>query len=85
MFHLVMCKLCLFFFKGIIYCIGTTYLVQPLDVVINAPFKKLIEDQSCQHLQENLDLYNYEWQGILTYIKTLIPSITMVFVIEFSK
>lgn len=39
------------------YCVGATYLVQSLDVSINGPFKKLIEDQFCEHLQENLDLY----------------------------
>ena len=36
---------------------GATGLVQPLDVVINAPFKSKIENQACTHLQENLEAY----------------------------
>ena len=36
---------------------GCTPLVQPLDVVINAPLKKKIEKLSMQHVQENLQQY----------------------------
>ena len=36
---------------------GTTGLVQPLDVVVNAPFKEKVETQACAHLQENLESY----------------------------
>ena len=36
---------------------GATYLVQPLDVVFNAPFKAKVEKQACEHLQENLESY----------------------------
>ena len=36
---------------------GATYLVQPLDVSINAPFKAAVETQATQHMQENLDDY----------------------------
>lgn len=48
--------------------IGTTYLIQPLDVVVNGPFKKLVEEQSCQHLQENLDSY---MNGKVNYFMSL--------------
>ena len=34
----------------------TTYLVQPLDVVFNAPFKAKVEKQACEHLQENFGI-----------------------------
>ena len=36
---------------------GTTSLVQPVDVVFNAPFKAAVEKQATMHLQENLDSY----------------------------
>ena len=36
---------------------GGTYLVQPLDVSINAPFKKKVEDSALQHLSDNLEAY----------------------------
>ena len=36
---------------------GTTSLVQPVDVVFNAPFKAAVERQATMHLQENLDSY----------------------------
>lgn len=36
---------------------GTTNLVQPLDVCINAPFKAAVEQQATLHMQENLDDY----------------------------
>ena len=36
---------------------GCTSLVQPLDVVFNAPFKGLIDDLATSHMQENLDDY----------------------------
>ena len=36
---------------------GCTSLVQPLDVVVNAPFKKKIETCAMQHVQENLEQY----------------------------
>ena len=35
---------------------GTTSIVQPADVVFNAPFKAAVERQA-KHLQENLDSY----------------------------
>lgn len=31
-----------------------TYLVQPLDVVFNAPFKAKVEKQACQHLAKSV-------------------------------
>ena len=36
---------------------GTTSIVQPVDVVFNAPFKAAVERQATKHLQENLDSY----------------------------
>ena len=36
---------------------GCTSLVQPLDVVVNKPFKMYIEKLATQHLQNNLDDY----------------------------
>ena len=36
---------------------GCTSLVQSLDVVSNAPFKHLIDDQATSHMQENLNDY----------------------------
>ena len=36
---------------------GCTSLVQPLDVVFNAPFKHLVDDLATAHMQENLDGY----------------------------
>ena len=36
---------------------GTTSLVQPVDVVFNAPFKAAIDTMANNHLQENLDDY----------------------------
>ena len=36
---------------------GTTSLVQPVDVVINAPFKAAIEEKATAHLQDNLNDY----------------------------
>lgn len=36
---------------------GTTSLVQPVDVVFNAPFKAAIDAMANSHLQENLDDY----------------------------
>lgn len=36
---------------------GCTSLVQPLDVVVNAPFKKKIETCAMQHVQDNLEQY----------------------------
>ena len=36
---------------------GCTSLVQPLDVSVNAPFKKRVEDFAQQHLHNNLDRY----------------------------
>ena len=35
----------------------TTSLIQPIDVVFNAPFKAAVEKQATVHLQENLDSY----------------------------
>ena len=32
---------------------GTTSIVQPVDVVFNAPFKAAVERQATKHLQEN--------------------------------
>ncbi len=34
-----------------------TGLIQPLDVVHNAPFKKKVENAAMQHMQYNLDDY----------------------------
>ncbi len=36
---------------------GCTGLIQPLDVVYNAPFKKKVENAAMQHMQDNLDDY----------------------------
>ena len=36
---------------------GTTSLVQPVDVVFNAPFKAAIDAMANDHLQKNLDDY----------------------------
>ena len=36
---------------------GTTSLVQPVDVVFNAPFKAAIDTMANNHLQKNLDDY----------------------------
>jgi hypothetical protein len=36
---------------------GTTSLVQPVDVVFNAPFKKRVENCAMQHVHDNLDDY----------------------------
>ena len=36
---------------------GTTYLVQPVDVVFDHPFKAIVEKEATQHLQENLSSY----------------------------
>ena len=36
---------------------GTTGLIQPIDVVFNAPFKAAVERQATMYLQENLDSY----------------------------
>ena len=36
---------------------GTTSLVQPVDVVFNAPFKAAIEERATTHLQDNLHQY----------------------------
>ena len=36
---------------------GTTSLVQPVDVVFNAPFKAAIEEKATAHLQDNLNDY----------------------------
>lgn len=36
---------------------GTTSLVQPVDVVFNAPFKAAIEEKATAHLQDNLSDY----------------------------
>ena len=36
---------------------GTTSLVQPMDVVFNAPFKAAVEREATKHLQENLNSY----------------------------
>lgn len=37
--------------------IGATYLVQPVDVSFNAPFKREVEKQAMDHLQANLESY----------------------------
>ena len=37
---------------------GCTSLVQPLDVIFNAPFKHLADDLVTAHMQENLDGYS---------------------------
>ena len=45
------------------YCVNPTRmykLVQPLDVVFNAPFKCLIDDLATSHMQENLNDYVHE-------------------------
>ena len=36
---------------------GCTILVQPKDVVVNAPFKYLVDDPATSHMQENRDDY----------------------------
>jgi hypothetical protein len=36
---------------------GTTSLIQPVDVVFNAPFKAAVEREATKHLQENLNSY----------------------------
>ena len=36
---------------------GCTSLVQPVDVVFNAPFKAIVEKIAQKHMLENLDLY----------------------------
>ena len=36
---------------------GCTSLVQPVDVVFNAPFKAAVEKIAQKHMLENLDLY----------------------------
>ena len=36
---------------------GTTSLVQPVNVVFNAPFKAAVEREATKHLQENLNSY----------------------------
>lgn len=36
---------------------GTTSIVQPVDIVFNAPFKAAVEREATKHLQENLDCY----------------------------
>ena len=36
---------------------GCTSLVQPLDVVFNAPFKRMVDDLATAHMQEHLDDY----------------------------
>ena len=36
---------------------GCTWLVQPLDVAINKPFKNPVKGQFLKHLDENLDDY----------------------------
>ena len=36
---------------------GATSLVQPIDVVFNAPFKAAINKLATEHLQNNVDLY----------------------------
>ena len=36
---------------------GTTGLVQPLDVVFNAPFKEVVSCLSNQHMHDNLEAY----------------------------
>ena len=36
---------------------GATSLVQPIDVVFNAPFKAAIDKLATEHLQNNVDLY----------------------------
>lgn len=38
---------------------GCTYLVQPVDVSSNKPFKSTVERQATQHMLENLDSYVY--------------------------
>ena len=36
---------------------GCTSIVQPLDVVFNAPFKKEVEVAAMEHMQDNLESY----------------------------
>ena len=36
---------------------GTTGLIQPLDVVVNAPFKAFVKQLADQHIHDNLDAY----------------------------
>ena len=36
---------------------GTTHLVQPVDVVFNAPFKQAVDREATKHLHDNLDEY----------------------------
>ena len=36
---------------------GCTHIIQPLDVSLNAPFKKKVEDAAMQHMQDNLEKY----------------------------
>ena len=36
---------------------GTTHLVQPVDVVFNAPFKQAVDREATKPLQDNLDEY----------------------------
>ena len=36
---------------------GTTGLVQPLDVVVNAPFKAIVKKLADEHIRNNLDDY----------------------------
>ena len=36
---------------------GCTSIIQPLDVSLNAPFKKKVEEAAMQQLQDNLEKY----------------------------
>ena len=36
---------------------GTTHLVQPVEVIFNAPFKQAVEREATKHLHDNLDEY----------------------------
>ena len=36
---------------------GTTHLVQPVDIVFNAPFKQAVDREATKHLHDNLDEY----------------------------